>query len=177
MIKKIVIDNLIFLNSLGLWEMLNFLLVIAGLAIGSVYFFRKRRVPMLNIFTTYSKRQEGQNYTSLINIEFRNFTGCSIAICNPYFKYKNLRPDPAAHGDSYSGEYEVKFKGRNGTGLTEIEAFLPHKENASTWIPIDSAHSEEEIKAALGNKRVGTLYFTCIWVTEKPKVRKLRINI
>ncbi len=174
---KTVINNLVFLNSLGLWEMLNFFLVIAGLVIGSVYFIRKRRVPMLNIFTSYSKRQGGQNYTSLINIEFRNFTGCSIAICNPYFKYKELRPDPAAHRDSYSGETEVKFVGVNGGGLTEIETFLRHKESTATWIPVDPGHSDEEVRSILNSKQVGILYFTCVWVTKKPKVRNLAIRI
>ena len=172
-----LIPTLIFLNDLGVWEMLNFLIVIAGIIIGSVYFFRKRRVPMLNIFISHSKRPEGQNYTSLINIEFRNFTGCSIAICNPYFKYRKLRSDPVAHRDSYSGEAEVKFKGTEGNGLTEIEAFLRHKESTATWIPVDPKHSDEEIKSTLDNKRVGILYFTCVWVIEKPKVRKMVIRI
>jgi len=174
---KVAIDNLIFLNSLGVWEMFNFFLVIAGLVVGSVYFFRKSRVPMLNIFTSYSKRHEGQNYTSLINIEFRNFTGCSIAICNPYFKYKNLRPDPAAHRDSYSGETEVKFAGANASGLTEVETFLRHKEGTATWVPVDPKHSDEEVRSVLNSKQVGILYFTCVWVTKKPKVRNLSIRI
>jgi len=176
MISKII-NNLVFLNNLGLWDMLNFLLVIIGLTVGSFYFIRKRRVSMLNIFTFYSKRQGGQNYTSLINIEFRNFTGCSIAICNPYFKYKELRPDPATHRDSYSGEAEVKFAGVNGGGLTEVETFLRHKESTATWIPIDPRYSEEEVKSVLNSKRVGILYFTCVWVTKKPKVRNLSIHI
>lgn len=171
-----LIPKLVFLNNLGFWEMLNFFIVIVGILFGSVYFYRKRRVSMLNIFTSHSKRQ-GQNYTSLINIEFRNFIGCSIAICNPYFKYRNLRPDPAAHRDSYSGETEVKFKGGDGNGLMEIETFLRHKESTSTWIPVNPKHSDDEVKSALDNKQVGTLYFTCIWITEKPKVRKIAIYI
>lgn len=174
---KWLIPKLVFLNSLGFWEMLNSFIVIAGIVFGSVYFLRNKRVPMLNIFTSHTQRSEGQNYTSLVNIEFRNFTGSSIAICNPYFKYKRLRPDPAAHRDSYSGEAEVKFKSANGNGLTEIETFLRHKENTATWIPVDPEHSGEDIKSALDNKRAGVLYFTCVWITEKPKVRKMEIHI
>ena len=156
--------------------MMNFFIVIAGVVFGSFYFFRKRRVPMLNIFTSHSKRQ-GVNYTSLINVEFRNFTGCGIAICNPYFKYRDLKPDPVAHRDSYSGEAEVKFRGVDGNVLTEIETFLRHKESTATWIPVDPTHSNEEVKSALNSKRVGILYFTCVWITKKPKVRNLAIHI
>lgn len=174
---KWLIPKLVFLNSLGFWEILNSFIIIAGIVFGSVYFLRKNRVPMLNIFTFHTQRPEGQNYTSLVNIEFRNFTGSSIAICNPYFKYKELRPDPAAHRDSYSGEIEVKFRGMDGNGLTEIETFLRHKENTATWIPVDPKHSKEDIKAALDNKQVGVLCFTCVWITEKPKVRKMEIHI
>lgn len=146
MIINKVFEKLILLNNLGIWEILNVFILILGIIFGSFYLIRRRRIPMLNIFTHHSKRA-GVNYTSLINIEFRNYVGCSIVICNPYFIYADLKPDPIAHGDSSSGEYEVKFMGKNGTGLTEIEAFLPHKENTSTWIPINPAHSEEEIKA------------------------------
>lgn len=171
-----IVENLVFLNNIGIWEIINVIILVSGVIIGSFYLARGRRVPMLNIFTYHGKR-EGTHYTSLINIEFRNYVGTSIVICNPYFKYGNLRPDSAARRDSFSGETEVKFVGKNGTVLTEIEAFIPHKENTSTWVPIDPAHTEVEIKAALENKKVGILYFTCIWVKEKPKVKKLKIRI
>lgn len=131
-----------------MWEIINVLILVSGVIFGSFYFARSRRIPMLNIFTSYSKR-DGINYTSLINIEFRNYVGNSIVICNPYFRYLDLMPDPVAHRDSFSGETEVKFKGSNSTGLTEIEAFIPHKGNTATWIPIDPAHTEAEIKEAL----------------------------
>ena len=175
MLNKIF-EKLIFLNNLGTWDIVNVLILVSGVIFGSLYFARSRRIPMLNIFTYHNKRA-GVNYTSLINIEFRNYIGCSVVICNPYFKYTDLRPDPVAHGDSYSGEYEVKLIGKNGNALTEIEAFIPHKENTSTWVPIDPAHTEEEIKTALKNKKIGILYFTCIWVTGKPKVKKFKIRI
>ncbi|MBP7088466.1 MAG: hypothetical protein KBB01_04120 [Candidatus Omnitrophica bacterium] len=171
-----IIEKLIFLNDIGIWEIINVIILVAGVVFGSFYIIRGRRIPMLNIFTYHSKRT-GINYTSLINIEFRNYVGSSIVICNPYFKYSGLRADNAAHQDSFSGETEVKFTGKNGTGLTEIEAFIPHKDHISTWVPIDPKHTEGEIQSALKNKKVGILYFTCIWVNEKPKVKKLKIKI
>lgn len=161
---------------MGIWDICNLFMLVLGVIFGSAYFIRGRRIPMLNIFTTHSNR-EGVNYTSLINIEFRNYVGNSVVICNPYFKYKKLRPDPAAHRDSYSGETEVKFKGKNGTGLTEVEVFIPHKDTAATWIPIDPSHSKIEITEALRKNQVGIIYFTCIWINEKPKVKKLEIRI
>lgn len=175
MVEKIV-KSLIFLNNIGFWELLNFILVISGIIAGSIYFSRRQRIPMFNIFTHHSTRA-GSNYTSLINIEFRNYVGCSLVVCNPYFKYKDLRPDSAARRDSLSGETEVKFQGKNGGGLTEIEVFIPHKENVATWVPIDPTHTQGEINTALDKKRVGILYFTCIWIKEKPKVKKVAIKI
>ena len=35
----------------------------------------------------------------------------------------------------------------------------------------------EKVLQGLKNKKVGILYFTCIWVNEKPKVKKLKIRI
>lgn len=168
-----MIECLKFLNNIGLWEMLSCLSLVVGL-IGTTWyvFIKKKGIHRLNIHVNKSRRS-GTNYTSLINIEFRNFTGKSVVICNPYFKYKGLNRDPAGHQDAYSDRTEVKFSGSPGNGLTKIDIFLRHGENASTWVPIDPKHSDEEIQAALDKKRVGRLYFECVWIEDKPKIDKI----
>ena len=170
------VETLKFLNMLGLWEIVNVIILIIGVIFGSIFFIRGGRIPMLNIFTNHGHRP-GTNYTSLINIEFRNYVGCSLVICNPYFKYRDLHPDPAAHRDSYSGETEVKFCGQGTNALTEIETFIQHKNSTATWIPIDPKHTDEEVKTALEHKRVGVLYYTCIWIKEKPRIKKISVKI
>ncbi|HLD49973.1 MAG TPA: hypothetical protein VJC08_02110 [bacterium] len=168
---------LILLNDLGIWELLNFLVVLSGLVSAYLFFGRKGRIPQLNIHT-HSSRQEGQYYSLLINIEFRNFTGCSIVIANPYFKYKGLRRHPSGHRDASSNETEVKFASNSNTvEMNEVDTFLRHRETKSTWIPVDPKHSDDEINHALKKKKVGKLYFHYVWIKEKPQVERACVNI
>ncbi len=173
----IIISNLKFLNEIGLWEILSCLFVLFGAITAWWYFFfRKRYIHRLNVHTNKSRR-EGINYTSLINIEFRNFTGKSVVICNPYFKYKDLKRDRAGHRDSYSDRTEVKFLGMESKSLTEVDIFLRHKDRTETWVPVDPSHADEEIQLALDKKRVGVLYFDCIWIEERPQIDRVRYSI
>ena len=94
-----MIETAKFLNEIGLWEILNLLLVLFGFIWGAIYLFRRNRIPHLNLHVTH-RRRVGQNYTSLIDIEFRNYTGCSVVISSPYFRYKKVKADKAAHRDS-----------------------------------------------------------------------------
>ena len=172
-----MIETAKFLNEIGLWEVLNLLLVLSGFIYGAIYLFRRNRIPHLNLHVAHHRRV-GQNYTSLVDIEFRNYTGCSVVISSPYFRYNKLKADKAAHRDSYSGDTEVKFLSKNGeTGLTEVETFLMHKENTSTWIPIDPNYSDDLVSKTLQEKKVGTLYFNCTFIKEKPATYKMAVKI
>ena len=143
--------------------------------IGGILYLRyaKRRVRNLNFFISF-KRENRPDYPLRIYVEIRNYTGRSVVFTNPFFKFKELRADPQGRGDSSSGEIEVKFPDPNKQYLSEVEYMLRHKENVTTWIPLDPIHSDAEVREALKRRRAGTLNCICTWLEEKPSIHKLR---
>jgi hypothetical protein len=87
----------------------------------------------------------------------RNYTGRSVVLSAPFFVYRGLRPDPNARGDSPTGEYEVKFPDPRNQMLSEVECFLRHRENVSTWVPIDPTQTDQEVDKAINRHTVGKL--------------------
>jgi hypothetical protein len=159
----------------SLWEMLNTAILLAVSATGVIFFWAKRRVRNLNFFTRCVRDQS--EYPLKIYLELRNYTGRSVVISSPFFVCTRLRPDPNARGDSPSGKLEIKFPDRSNTLLTEVEYLLRHRENVSTWMPIDPAHSNEEVNEAIKRRHVGKFHCMCTWLQEKPKIHKLIIRI
>jgi hypothetical protein len=156
----------------GIWEMVTAIAAVSGLVVGfKVLFWAKRRVRGLNFFV--SRIRDASNFPLKVNVEFRNYTGRSVVISVPYFVIARLRPDPNARGDSPTGEIEFKFPDRASNNLTEVEYLLRHRENVSTWIPIDPAHTDEEVDAAIKQQRVGKLHCMCTWLKDKPEVHRL----
>jgi len=140
--------------------------------VGFVLFFPKKRVRHLN-FSTRVRAVEGP-YPLRIDLEVRNLTGRSIVISNAWFEFGKLRPDPKAHGDSPSGEYEVKFPGVDPQFLTEVEYLIRNKESMQTFIPLDPAQGVAAAEAALASHKVGRFTCTVTWLDEKPRSHKLR---
>jgi len=160
----------------GLWDMLSaIILLISAVAGFAVLFWIKRRVRNLNFFTR--RLRDNSNYPLKVYVEIRNYTGTSVVISSPYFKFGKLRPDPNARGDSFSQEYEIKFPDPSNQMLTEVEYLLRHRENVSTWVPIDPTHTDQEVDDAIKHHTVGTLHCMCTWLQEKPKVHKLHPKI
>jgi len=160
----------------ALWDMSSTIILFVSAVIGfTVLFWAKRRVRNLNFFT--QRRRDNSNYPLKVYIEIRNYTGRSVVISSPYYRYKDLRPDPKARGDSPSGDYELKFPDIAQQELKEVEYLIRHRENVSTWIPIDPEHTDAEIDEAIRRRKVATLYCMCTWLEEKPKVHKLKRGI
>jgi len=158
-------------HSHGIWEILNILIILPSVVIGLIlYLYRKNRVRNLNFFI--QRERDQSNYPLRVYIEIRNYTGVSVVISSPYFKYKEIRPDPNARGDIPSHEYEIKFPDRNNN-LSEVEFFLRHKEHVSTWIPVDPTHTDAEIEQAIIGKTTGSIFCICTWIKEKPVSHKL----
>jgi hypothetical protein len=156
----------------GLWDMIGTIVLVASALIGfTVLFWAKRRVRNLNFFIR--RLRDDSNYPLKVYLEIRNYTGRSVVISVPYFMYAQLRPDPNARGDSPSREYEIKFPDPRNDTLSEVEYLLRHRESVSTWVPIDPTHTDQQVDAAIEQRRVGKLHCMCTWLQDKPKVHKL----
>jgi len=157
----------------GLWEMITAIFVVVSALIGfSILLWGKRRIRNLNFFISRLPRDD-TDYPVKVYVEIRNYTGRSVVISVPYFVYAQLRPDPKARGHIPSGEYEIKFPNPGGNALTEVEYLLRHRESVFTWVPIDPAHSDAEVDAAIKQRSVGKLHCMCTWLQDKPKVDRL----
>ena len=157
----------------GLWNMINTIVLVPSVLIGlKVLFWAKQRVRNLNFFVR-PLRGDDPNYPLKVYLEIRNYTGRSVVISIPYFVYARLRPDPNARGDSPSREYEIKFPDPRTNTLTEVEYLLRHRETVSTWVPIDPAHTDQEVEAAIERRSVGKLHCMCTWLKDKPIVHRL----
>ena len=163
---------LIWANERGIWELANFAVITISAIIGfSLVLFPKRRVRHLNFFV--KGHRDETNYPHRIYLEIRNYTGRSVVISSPFYRYLGLRPDPNARGDSPSGDYELKFPHPTEDQLTEVEYLIRNKERVSTWIPIDPTHSDEEVARAIQQGNSVKVSCMCTWLEEKPRVHKL----
>jgi hypothetical protein len=168
------LDALRWAHEHGIWELASFLIFVGGIIIGARFvFFPRRRIRNLNFYTRAARNTHPQ-FPLIIYLEIRNYTGCTVVLSSPFISYRNLRPPPEAHGDSPSGEYEIKFPDPGNQTLSEVEAFLRNKESTNTIIPLDPTHSDQEVRTALSHKRLGSLTLTCTWLQDKPVVEKLR---
>jgi len=160
----------------GVWEIINTLVLLVSALVGfSLLFWAKRRVRNLNFYVR--RLRDASNYPLKVYIEIRNYTGRSVVISSPYFVFGDLRPDPNARGDSPSREYEVKFPDRGNQTLSEVEYLLRHREEVSTWVPVDPTQTDQEVDRAIEHRAVGRLRCMCTWLQEKPKVHALRRKI
>ena len=158
-----------------LWDMLNFFWVVLVSVVGAIYIgWAKRRVPHLNFYIQQTR--DNGPYPFKIHIEIRNYTGQSVVFTRPYFLLRALRPDPEGRRDFSSNEMEVKFPEPTMCRLEEVEYLLRHKENVSTWVPIDPSHSDAEVEEAIRRRCVGTFFCICTWLQDKPKIHKLRYS-
>jgi hypothetical protein len=170
---KEILDVLQWTNNYGIWGILQFLILAVSFLIGLKFFyFPRRRIKNLNFHTTLV-RNSRHTYPLYIRLELRNYTGRSVVLSSPFFRYRTLRPPSDAHGDTLSGEYEIKFPGADDKELTEVEFLLRNKESVHTMIPIDAEHTDEEVEALHKKTRIGTLTMMCTWLSGRPKVDKL----
>lgn len=161
-------------DSHGIWDLTSVvILLISAIAGFALVLVAKRRVRNLNFFFR-PRRDWVPNYSSVIQVEIRNFTGRTVVISNPYFRHAKLRPDGEARGDSASGDYEIKFPRHLGAReLDQVEFMLRHGETVSTWVPIDPDHSDEEVATAMRRSRAGKIRCTCTWLFDQPKIHRL----
>lgn len=160
-------------NQYGIWGIAQFLILIVSFFIGLKFiYFPRRRIRNLN-FNVNFVRNNRHDYPSYIHLEFRNFTGRSVVLSSPFFRYRKLQPPSDARGDTLSGEYEMKFPGANGKEMTEVEYLLRNKESVHTIIPIDPEHADEEVNEMHRRRRIGTVTVMCVWIQDRPTMDKL----
>lgn len=142
------LDILKQLNEAGIWSLLPF--VIAAFPVSMlVVFLYKKRLPEFSVHLTYFCGNEHRLYPNTIHFEARNLFDSPVVISRPNFRFgKCLSPGRAAHGNSATGDYEIKFRSLDNEGKTTLgnsytSLMLRHRESATAYIPFDDDLSED----------------------------------
>jgi hypothetical protein len=176
----------------GVWD---FLTAGAGLLISTALVSKwKKKIPEFSVFLTYSLNTGHKNYPNVLNIEVRNLMDSPLVIGRPNFKFaKGLRGGRYAHGNTATGDYEIKFRpigtdGKPIPGYSYTNVMLRHREQAYSYLPLPDDWSEADLLAAAQTKHCfgffkrdvgfGTLYLNVVLLKdEKPKVIMMAVPI
>lgn len=161
---------------------LALLIMVLGLILGYLRFFRPRRSIKNFPVNIHWKREPGRNFPLRITVQLTNHTDNSVYISSLSFKALRLRRDPQANADTATERQHLKFpepvEGEDYTLLNKFDFFLPVDSSISTYAPIDPNHSDEEVKRAFTCGRVGIVecYVTILPRAYKPQVFRLKIK-
>jgi hypothetical protein len=177
-------DVLISASSYGIWDIINFLILLVGSLYGYFRFFRPRpSIPNFSISFTYN-RDSRAGFPLQLSFNFANRTGKSAFITAAWFTCKKFRPDPNADCDGKTGKMLINFprqhSGHEGRVIFQLSAgehYLKDGESVSTYIPLDQKHTDEEVKANLqaGNSGVLECFIILLSPDIKPMPYKLRV--
>lgn len=164
-----------YANDYGIWDFIQAAAIVGGGTFAWFAFIRpKKRIRHLNVQAHFT-RKPAEATPLKVWIRIRNYTGRSVVLSRSYFCYRDLRASGST-GDSYSGEYEVKFPNEARTDITEVECLLRPDKKTHTWMGLDPSHTDDEVKAALKDKKVGELTLELYWIEEdKPRKERLRV--
>lgn len=168
-------------NDAGIW---NILTVAIAAVIGRLLLsVRKQSLQKVSVHSVFRLETGHPQYRNVIAFEVRNLLDGPIVLHAPHFCFDQLKPSRFAHGDTASGDFEVKFRPGAITGLADndnpyswMTLLLRHRETAISYIPIDDDISAEEFQALLQRKRIGALYLDVVEFTHNgPQSHRLRI--
>jgi hypothetical protein len=169
-------DFLVKANNAGFWSAISAIAAVSGVIIAKNYLKTRSFTRGLNFFINHSR--ENGDFPNRIKIEIRNYSGKTVVLTNPYFKFgKFIEPDESASCDSYTKEYEIKFSKPSSETFDDVDILLRHKEKTETWIPIEPSENDEKIKNTLESHSVGILYCYAIWLGERPKAIRIRKKV
>lgn len=176
----------------GLWD---FMTAGSGLLISSVLVSKwKKKIPEFSVHLTYSLDTGHKNYPNVLNIELRNLMDSPLVIGRPNFKFaQGLTAGRFAHGNTASGDYEIKFRpidvdGQTVPGYSYTHVMLRHREQAYSYLPLPDHWDEAALLAVIAPKRLwgilnsekglGTLFLNVVLLKdEKPKVITMAVPV
>lgn len=177
-----VADALKLLSEYGVWDILTL-----ASALSISYFlgiWQRRRVPGLSVYLTYTMGTGHPLYPNTLNIYVRNLRHAPILIFEPNFRFsKILKPGQLAHGNSATGDFEVKFRVLGGDGKpreskSHVMEMLRHREEAFAYIPIDESLDQLRFSQLSRRGSLGRLYLQVVpFGSRRPRVVSMVIPI
>lgn len=136
-------------SEIGVWDILTAVAAL-NLSFFFVYKYRKR-LPLFSIHISYCCGSKHPLYPNVLVFEIRNLMDAPIVVSRPNFRFSsNLKPGNGAHGNSATGDFEVKFRPINSEGDVVLghsytSILLRHRDSAFSYMPIDDELSEADL--------------------------------
>lgn len=171
-----------WLSDHGIWEIATFATALSiSIFIGALY---RRRVPGVSVHVTYSIGTGHPLYPNTLNIEVRNLRDAPLLILNPNFRFtRRLKPGQNAHGNSATGDYEIKFRKLTKDGIpADPRSFttemLRHRETAFAYIPFEERLDEAGLLERSDKGKLGILSLHVVLLTDaKPRVVLMSVPV
>ena len=170
-----IANTLKVLAEYGVWDILTLVSAVSISVLLGLWY--RRRIPGLSVHLTYSIGTGHHLYPNTLNFEVRNLRDSPLLILNPNFRFsRRLAPGQNAHGNSATGDFEVKFRvlssdGRPADQRSQVTEMLRHRQSAFAYIPIDESLDEAKFVQILKAGSTGKLYLHIVLIgTGKPRV-------
>lgn len=109
--------------------------------------------------------RDNSAYPLKLTIDLRNTTNLPVLVTSKFFKAdKSLRAAQNAAGNPARKEYEIKFSSPGGRFLDQFTTLIHPNDRASTWMPLDPAHTDQEVRRAIEAASSGDWHYTCDWL-------------
>ena len=172
-----MINILKTLNDLGIWDLLNTVILLSGLLLGAWLSMRRtKHIRDLNFYVTWHRDPKAR-FPLTLRFEVRNLSHNMIALSAPYFVFSGFRPGPYAHCDSTTQHYEVKFRRSETEKESQVACLLRHRDTVTSYIPLDEAQTDVELQDLSKLGRVGVLYCDIVFLHSRPKVVHMKLKL
>jgi len=109
--------------------------------------------------------RDNSTYPLKLTIGLRNTTNLPVLVTSKFFKAdKSLRAAGNAAGNPARKEYEIKFLPPGGRFLDQFTTLIQPNADTSTWMPLDPAHTDKEVRKAIAAASSGDWHYTCDWL-------------
>jgi hypothetical protein len=127
------------------------------------------RKSLKNLYVDAAVGHVNESFPIVVSITLNNHTNAPLYVLSEGFKFGSaIRGSPIAAKDAATEVLEIKFEGRETGSLSDIDTLIRPNQKVASWIPVDPEHSEESIKDALRERRVGVLRLRVQMVSTRP---------
>jgi hypothetical protein len=177
-----VAELLKWLADHGIWDMLTTLAAVSiGVFIRTWY---RHRVPGFSVHVTYTVGTGHPLYPNTLNFEVRNLRDAPLLVLNPNFRFgRQLKAGNAAHGNTATGDYEIKFRPIDAKGVVSdwksyTTIMLRHRDAAFAYVPFADGLTEKDLQGLIEAGKLGTLTLHVVLIRDPdPQVVAMSIPV
>jgi len=149
-----------FMSLWGIWDIIGLIAALIPTVMVLRYLFPRKAIT--NLYIDTERDSINSWYPTVVRIKLTNHTNEPLYVLSEGFTFGSIiSASPNVAQNAATAVCELKFEGRQHNILSEIDTLVRPGQEISTWIPIDPAHSDQEIDSAIQVRRVGTLRLKC----------------